>query len=86
MTNHHTVSEDPWAMSSLVIDPTRFIYGQTDLPTNMYKAIYHNFFEGALHPHFFEGGHNKPRYYYYIPGYNDPTVEWSTSGSSVLFL
>ena len=26
MTNHHTKLEDPWAMSSLVIDQTRFVY------------------------------------------------------------
>ena len=44
MTNHHTKLEDPWAISSLVIDQTRFVYG----PTNMCKAMY---------PLFFEGGH-----------------------------
>ena len=45
MTNHHTMSEDPWAMRSLVIDWTRFVYRLTD----MGKAIY---------PLFFKGGHN----------------------------
>ena len=34
MTNHHTKLEDPWAMSFLVIDWTRFVYGPTDLPTD----------------------------------------------------
>ena len=34
MTNHHTKFEDPWAMSSLVIDHTRFVNGPTDLQTN----------------------------------------------------
>ena len=34
MTNHHTKLEDPWAMSSLVIDWTRFVYGPTDGPTD----------------------------------------------------
>ena len=29
-TNHHTKVEDAWAMSSLVIDRTKFVYGQTD--------------------------------------------------------
>ena len=29
MTNHHTKLEDPWGMSSLVIDWTRFVYGPT---------------------------------------------------------
>ena len=54
MTNHHTKLEDPWAMSSLVIDRTRFVYIPTDRLTyrwtDMCKAIY---------LHFFEGGHNK---------------------------
>ena len=27
MTNHNTKLEDPWAMNSLVIDQTRFVYG-----------------------------------------------------------
>ena len=48
MTNHHTKLEDPWAMSYLVIDQTRFVYGPTDQPTEMCKTIY---------PHFFEGRH-----------------------------
>ena len=34
MTNHHTKLEDPWAMSSLVIDRTRFVYGPTKRPTD----------------------------------------------------
>ena len=38
MTNHHTKVENPWAMSSLVIDRTRFAYGPmypwTDRPTS----------------------------------------------------
>ena len=34
MTNHHTKLEDPWAISSLVIDRTRFIYGPTYRPTD----------------------------------------------------
>ena len=29
MTNHHTKFEDPWAMSSLVIGRTRFVYRRT---------------------------------------------------------
>ena len=33
MTNHHTKLEDHWAMSSLVIDWIRFVYGPTDRPT-----------------------------------------------------
>ena len=33
MTNHHTKLEDPWSMSSLVIDQKRVVYGQTDRPT-----------------------------------------------------
>ena len=32
MTNHHTKLEDPWAMRSLVIDRTRFVYGPTNGP------------------------------------------------------
>ena len=35
---------------SLVIDWTRFVYGRTDRPTDMCKALYSSFFEG---------GHNK---------------------------
>ena len=42
MTNNHAKLEDPWAMSSLVIDRTRYVYGLT----YMCKAIYHNFFKG----------------------------------------
>ena len=57
MTNHHTKLEDPWAMSFLVIDQTRFVYRRTDLPTDgltdMCKAIY---------PHFFKGEHKKLLY------------------------
>ena len=34
MTNHHTKLEDPWAMSSLLIDQTRFVYGWTDQRTD----------------------------------------------------
>ena len=30
MTNHHTKLEDPWAMNSLFIDRTRFVYECTD--------------------------------------------------------
>ena len=45
MTNHHTKLDDPWAISSLVIDWMRFVYG----PTIMCKAIYP----------LFKGGHNK---------------------------
>ena len=33
MTNHHTKLKDPLAMSSLVIDQTRFVYGPTDQRT-----------------------------------------------------
>ena len=33
MTSHHTKLEDPWAISSLVIDRTNFFYGPTDRPT-----------------------------------------------------
>ena len=34
MTNHYTkLEDDPWAMSSLVIDRTRFVYGWTDQQT-----------------------------------------------------
>ena len=43
MTNYHTKLEDPWAMSSQVIDWTRFVCG----PTDMCKAIHHLFFEGG---------------------------------------
>ena len=51
MTNHNTKIEYSWAMSSLVIDRTRFVYGPTDQPTDQIcKAIY---------PLLFEGGHNK---------------------------
>ena len=46
MTNHQTKLQDPWAMSSLVIERTRFVYGPTDRPTDMCKAIYPRFFEG----------------------------------------
>ena len=41
---HHTKLENPWVMSSLVIDRARFVYG----PAEMCKPIY---------PHFFEEGH-----------------------------
>ena len=51
MTNHHNKLEDPWSMSSLVIDRTRFVYGPTDQltdrRTNICKAIYPLFFEGS---------------------------------------
>ena len=33
MTKHHTKLEDPRAMSSVVIDRTRFVYGPTDRQT-----------------------------------------------------
>ena len=33
MTNHHTKLEYPWAMSSLVIDRTSFVYEPTNRPT-----------------------------------------------------
>ena len=45
LTNQHTKLEDPWAVSSLVIDQTKFVYGLTDGQTNMCKAIYALFFE-----------------------------------------
>ena len=52
MTNHHTKLEDPWAMSSLVIDRTRFVYGLTYRPTNqgidMCKAIYPSSLKGGI--------------------------------------
>ena len=32
MTNHHTKLEEPLAISSLVIDRTRFVYGPTYQP------------------------------------------------------
>ena len=47
MTNHYPKLEDPWAMSSLVIDRTMFVYGPTDMCSEQ------------LYSHFFEGGHNK---------------------------
>ena len=31
MTNHNTKLEDPWTMSSLLIDRTRFVYGPTNI-------------------------------------------------------
>ena len=31
MTNHHTKLEDPWTMSSLVIDRTMFVNGPTNI-------------------------------------------------------
>ena len=34
MTNHHAKLEDPRAISYLVIDRTRFVYGQMDQPTD----------------------------------------------------
>ena len=36
MTDHHTKLEDPWAISSLVIDWTRFVYGTTDRRAKQY--------------------------------------------------
>ena len=42
MTNHHTKLEDPWAINSVDIDRTRFVYG----PTNIYNTIYSLFSEG----------------------------------------
>ena len=36
MTNNQTKLEDPWAVSSLVIDQTRFVYGPTDRPTDQH--------------------------------------------------
>ena len=47
MTNHNTKLEDPWAMSTLVIDRTRFVYWLTDGQTNICKAIYILFFKGG---------------------------------------
>ena len=44
MTNHRTKLEDPWAMSSLIIDQTRFVYGPKDRltyqPTNQHVQSY----------------------------------------------
>ena len=31
MTNHRTKLEEPWAICSLVIDRTKFVYGPTDI-------------------------------------------------------
>ena len=47
MTNQHSKLENPWAMSSLVIDLTRFVYGLTDGPT-FAKQIYPLFFKGGI--------------------------------------
>ena len=44
MNNHHTKLEDPWPMSSLVIDWTRFVYGPTD----------QNVQSNIPYPHFFK--------------------------------
>ena len=49
MTNHHTKLEDPWAMSFLVIDQTRFVYRRMEGPTDWQVQ--------AIYPFFFEGGH-----------------------------
>ena len=54
MANHHTKSEDTWAISSLVIDRTRFVYGPTDRPTDG-----PTFAKQYTPPLFFKGGHNK---------------------------
>ena len=42
ITNYHYKLEDPWAVSSLVINRTRFVR------TDMCKAIYPLFFKGAI--------------------------------------
>ena len=34
MKNNHTKLNDPWAISSLVIDQTRYVYGPTNGRTN----------------------------------------------------
>ena len=44
MTNHHIKLEDPWAIKSLVIDRTRYVYGLTD---RHYVKQYPQFFEGG---------------------------------------
>ena len=44
--------EEPWAMSSLVIDRIMFVYGPTDQPTDGPT------FAKQYTPHFFEGGYN----------------------------
>ena len=41
MTNVHKL-KDPWAMSSLVNDWTRCIYGPTDPPTDMFRGGHNN--------------------------------------------
>ena len=59
--NHHTKLEDPWAMSSLVIDQAKFVYGPTDRPTDRHVQSNippllrrgHNNDRGSL----FYGGH-----------------------------
>ena len=54
MTNNHTKLEDPWAMSSLVIDRTRFVYRRTDQPTcaKQYKLS-----SSKGHNYVFQGPH-----------------------------
>ena len=53
MTNHHTKIENPWALSSLVIDQTRFVYGPTDWPKGGRTCA------KQYTPTSSEGGHNK---------------------------
>ena len=39
MTNDHKKFEDPWTMSSLVIDRTRLVYRPTNQPTSAKGGI-----------------------------------------------
>ena len=57
MTNHHTKLEEPWAMSSLVSDRTRFVYGWTDRPTYLQRPTDRHVKNNI--PPLLRRGHNK---------------------------
>ena len=56
MTNRHTKLEDPWTMSSIVIDRTSSVV--TDGPTSLANRRTDNMCK-AIYAIFFEGGYNK---------------------------
>ena len=55
MTNHHTKFEDHSAMSSLVIDRTRCVYGTTDRHTNQRTD---RIVQSNKHPLLWDNGHH----------------------------
>ena len=76
MTNHHIKLEDPWAMSSILNDRTKFsVYGPSDLPTNQPTCGRAKQYT----PTYSKGGiikHTKDMLYMYIVSISAETVDY----------